>query len=60
MKDQDRLYEEIHCLAYYYHWSPGEILAQTRATRRRYLELLTRQLDRERGRGDEEWVTSQM
>ncbi|MBN1655960.1 MAG: hypothetical protein JXA30_19490 [Deltaproteobacteria bacterium] len=38
--------EEIHALAFYYHWSEPEILAITRERKRRYLELV----DQERGR----------
>jgi len=34
------LYEEVHQLAYHYHWSEGEIMSMGPRTRRRYLELL--------------------
>lgn len=40
-----RLVAEIHCIAWYYHWSEAEILALPRARRWRYLELLTRQIE---------------
>jgi hypothetical protein len=38
----DRLFEEIHFLAFHYHWSEREILQLTRERRRRYLGLLAR------------------
>lgn len=39
-----QLYEEVHTLAFYYHWSEAEILALPAAKRRRYLELLQKAL----------------
>ena len=39
-----RLYEEVHTLAFYYHWSEAEILALPATKRRCYLELLQRAL----------------
>lgn len=53
MTDLSRLYEEVHCLAYYYHWPASEILAFPRSKRRKFLELLRRQLERERGEKEE-------
>jgi hypothetical protein len=41
----ERLVAELHCLAWYYHWSEADILALPRARRWRYLELLTRQVE---------------
>lgn len=40
------LYHEVHQLAWHYHWSEREILAMSRAKRRRYLALLSRELER--------------
>ena len=40
----DRLFAEVHTLAYHYHWSEHEILSLPRARRHRYLELLGRQV----------------
>lgn len=42
-----RLYSEIHLLAFHYHWSPADILNLSRRERRRFLELLDRELNRE-------------
>jgi len=39
------LYEDVHVLALYYHWTEADILALPRARRRLYLELI----DRSRG-----------
>jgi hypothetical protein len=39
----DRLFAEVHTLAYFYHWSEDAILALPRDRRWRYLELLRRQ-----------------
>ena len=41
----DRLYQDIHTLAFHYHWSEREILAMTRAKRNRFLSLLVRQFE---------------
>ncbi len=38
--DGARLYEEIHYLAYHYHWSETEIMAMTRDKRQRYIDVL--------------------
>lgn len=43
--DDTRLFAEIHCLAWYYHWSQAEILSLTRSQRWRYLELVRRQVE---------------
>ena len=48
----DRLFAEVHCIAFHYGWSEREILALPRERRWRYLELLKRQLD---GRPLETW-----
>jgi hypothetical protein len=37
----DQLLREIHALAFYYHWTEGEILRLTRDRRRAYLSLLS-------------------
>jgi len=42
-----RLYREIHVLAFHYHWSPADILNLSPRERRRFLELLDRELNRE-------------
>jgi hypothetical protein len=36
----DRLYQEVHALAWHYHWSEREILRMSREKRRRYLDLI--------------------
>lgn len=41
-----RLSEEIHILAWYYHWSEPEILDLTRCKRRRYVKLISDTLSR--------------
>jgi hypothetical protein len=41
----DRLLAEVHCLAFHYGWSEGEILGLPRTRRWRYLELLRNQLE---------------
>jgi hypothetical protein len=41
----DTLLQEVHALAWYYHWSEDQILALPRARRQRYLQLI----DRSRG-----------
>lgn len=40
-----RLYEEVHALAWYYHWSEAEILGLPQPKRRQYLDLIARSLD---------------
>jgi hypothetical protein len=40
----DQLLREIHCLAFYYHWSEAEILSLTMECRRKYLALLSETL----------------
>jgi len=39
------LYEEVHHLAYHYHWAERDILEMTRFKRRRYLSLLVSKLE---------------
>lgn len=41
----ERLWAEVHCLAYHYGWGEDAILRLPRLRRRRYLDLLRRQLD---------------
>ncbi|WP_250283815.1 hypothetical protein [Frankia sp. CiP1_Cm_nod2] len=41
-----RLYQEVHLLAYHYHWSEREIMSMTARTRARYLDLLDAELSR--------------
>ena len=43
---RDRLYREVHYLAYHYHWSEQEILALPRAKRRLYIEILADEIER--------------
>lgn len=40
----NRLYREVHLLAYHYHWSESEILSLTSRKRRLYLDLLSEAL----------------
>ena len=49
----DRLIQEVHVLALYYHWSESDILRLPRPKRQRYLALLERWLSREPTRGIE-------
>jgi hypothetical protein len=46
------LYEEIHYLAYHYHWTERDILEMPRAKRRRYLNLLVSKLEQTRKGND--------
>jgi hypothetical protein len=41
----DTLLEEVHYLAFHYHWSEKDILSMTRSKRRRYLAILAGKLD---------------
>jgi hypothetical protein len=38
--DATLLYQEVHYLAYHYHWSEAEIMAMTRDKRRTYIDVL--------------------
>jgi hypothetical protein len=40
LRSDARLYEEVHYLAYHYHWAEGEIMAMTRDKRHRYIDVL--------------------
>jgi hypothetical protein len=42
--EAERLYREIHLLAFHYHWSPTEILSLSTRKRRTFLELLENEL----------------
>jgi len=44
-QSRDLLYREIHYLAYHYHWSEQEILDMTRDKRRRYIEILSDEME---------------
>ncbi len=44
----DRLYREVHLLAYHYKWSEAEVLGMTSRKRRRYIELLEETLEARR------------
>lgn len=44
----ERLFAEVHTLAYFYHWSEHEILSLSRQRRWRYLELVQRQVSGKR------------
>lgn len=46
LRGRTRLEREVHLLGFYYHWPLREILGMTRRKRRRYLRLLTDELDR--------------
>lgn len=48
MTGVDQLFEEVHHLAYHYHWAEQEILAMPRPRRRRYLALLAAKLEQMR------------
>ena len=39
-----RLYRDVHLLAFYYHWGEAEIMRMTCKKRQRYLSLLTEAL----------------
>lgn len=41
----DRLYDEVHAIAWHYHWPEAEILDLPRAKRRRYLDLIAASLE---------------
>ncbi|HEU0237378.1 MAG TPA: hypothetical protein VFR14_13140 [Candidatus Limnocylindrales bacterium] len=47
----DRLYDEIHAIAWHYHWSEAEILDLPRSKRRRYLDLIASSLSARQSRG---------
>jgi hypothetical protein len=47
----DRLYDEIHAIAWYYHWSEHAILDLPRNRRRRYLDLISASLGARQARG---------
>ena len=40
----DRLYREVHVIAWHYHWSEAEIMGMTPRKRRRYLEFISGEL----------------
>jgi len=42
----DLLLKEVHYLAFHYHWSEKEILGMTRENRRRYIEVLSTEMER--------------
>lgn len=42
----DLLFQEVHYLAYHYHWSEKEILGMTRTDRRRYIDILSEAVER--------------
>ena len=44
----ERLYREVHLLAFHYHWSPTEILRLSTQQRRTFLELLENELTESR------------
>jgi hypothetical protein len=41
----ERLYEEVHRLAYHYHWPERDILDLSPTKRRRYLGLVAREME---------------
>lgn len=43
---RDLLYREVHYLAYHYHWSEQEILNMPRDKRRKYIEVLSDEIER--------------
>jgi hypothetical protein len=42
------LYQEVHLLAFYHHWSEAEIMSMPSQRRRQYLEILGETLGEER------------
>ncbi len=42
----DRLYREVHYLAYHYHWSEHEIMDMTVEKRRKYIDVLADEIER--------------
>jgi len=44
--DSRLLYQEVHYLAYHYHWSEREIMGMTRGRRRRYIDVLSDEIER--------------
>jgi hypothetical protein len=47
----ERLYDEIHAIAWHYHWSEDAILDLPRNRRRRYLDLISASLGARQARG---------
>jgi hypothetical protein len=47
--DNQMLYQEVHYLAYHYHWSEAEILAMPRTKRALYLDVLSGEIERMNG-----------
>jgi hypothetical protein len=47
----NRLYDEIHAIAWHYHWSEAEILDLPRSKRRCYLDLIASSLSARQSRG---------
>jgi hypothetical protein len=43
---QNLLYREVHYLAFHYHWSEAEIMAMPRPKRRKYIEILSAEIER--------------
>jgi Family of unknown function (DUF6760) len=44
--DRELLYQEVHYLAYHYHWGERDILSMTREKRRRYIDVLAAEIER--------------
>ena len=49
--DNELLYQEVHYLAYHYHWSEAEIMAMPRTKRALYLDVLSGEIERMNGVG---------
>lgn len=47
----DRLFDEVHAIAWHYHWSETQILALPRPRRRRYLDLIAASVGARQVRG---------
>ena len=47
--DNELLYQEVHYLAYHYHWSEAEIMAMPRTKRALYLDVLSGEIERMNG-----------
>lgn len=50
----DSLYEEVHYIAYYYKWGEKEILSLPVFKRKKYLELIEKQVKAENADPDDE------
>jgi len=47
------LVNDIHTIAYFYHWTERDILSLSIRKRKNYVELIREQIDRENGEDDD-------